>query len=237
MFILYEGPSKYDNAPIVVIATTNTTNPKTGPMWQTWIMRQDVAPHEAVKTGDDASVCGACPLRPLSYKAAGLKKKCYVKTWQAPLGIWKKYKRNGYEHIEPEQFGKLLKGQALRLGSYGDPAAMPYEIWQAIGVGSGKFKHTGYTHGWLLPNFDTRMLEICMESLDEASEQAEQIPEGRSYRVIEPEAWKALGLGALRLGEILCPASDEAGKKSNCFSCGLCAGTSRQAKNIAIVSH
>ena len=114
---------------------------------------------------------------------------------------------------------------------------MPYELWQAIGVGTGAFKHTGYTHGWMLPNFDTRMLEICMESIDEASEQAEQTHEGRSYRVIEPDVWISLGFGALRKDEILCPASDEAGQKSNCFSCGLCAGTSRQAKNIAIVSH
>ena len=66
--VLWEGPSRLDGAPIVVIATgmrRGSSNEKTGPMVQTWIMRQDEAPHVAQRTGSDASVCGDCPLRPL----------------------------------------------------------------------------------------------------------------------------------------------------------------------------
>ena len=65
--ILYEGPSMIDGAPIVVIANridTDSNNAKTGAMVQTFIMRQDIAPHEATKTGDDASICGDCTHRP-----------------------------------------------------------------------------------------------------------------------------------------------------------------------------
>jgi hypothetical protein len=66
--VLYRGPSRLDGAPIVCVATgfrSPSDNPKTGPMVQTWIMREDVAPHTAQKTGEDSSVCGDCPLRPL----------------------------------------------------------------------------------------------------------------------------------------------------------------------------
>ena len=38
--------------------------------------------------------------------------------------------------------------------------------------------------------------------------------------------------------EILCPASEEAGKKTSCIKCGLCAGTTTKSKkSIAIVAH
>ena len=37
--------------------------------------------------------------------------------------------------------------------------------------------------------------------------------------------------------EILCPASEEAGKRTQCASCLLCGGASVKAKSIAIVAH
>ena len=64
--VLYEGPSRIDGAPVVAIAcriADASSNAKTGAMVQTFIMRQDIAPHEALKTGDDASVCGAISWR------------------------------------------------------------------------------------------------------------------------------------------------------------------------------
>ena len=57
-YIIYEGSAVYDGMPIVMIATRETANNKTGDMWQTWIMRSDIEPHTAVKSGDDFSVCG-----------------------------------------------------------------------------------------------------------------------------------------------------------------------------------
>ena len=54
--ILYEGPSHIDGAPIVVIAnriTAPSTNDKTGAMVQTFIIRADVNPYRALKTGQD----------------------------------------------------------------------------------------------------------------------------------------------------------------------------------------
>ena len=61
--VLYDGPSRIDGAPIIAIAcriTEASENGKTGAMVQTFIMRRDIPPHTALKTGDDASVCGDC---------------------------------------------------------------------------------------------------------------------------------------------------------------------------------
>ena len=143
MYILYEGPSQFDNSEIVVIATKNSKNPKTGDMWQIWILPRYTEPHIAVKTGEDSSVCGKCPLRPASYKKNGFSRGCYVNTWQAPLSVWRAYHRGSYQHITPDEFRAVLQGQALRLGSWGDPASVPFEYWQSIGVGTGEFNHTG----------------------------------------------------------------------------------------------
>jgi hypothetical protein len=230
MYIIYEGASTYDGKPIVVIATKNSKNPKTGAMWQLWIMRQDIAPHDAVKTGDDASVCGKCPLRPLTYKANGLRKPCYVRTFQAPLSVWRKYRRDGYQYITLEAFRKILQGDGVRLGSYGDPASVPFGVWEKLGIGSGEFTHTSYTHGYLVDGFDQRNLTISMVSLDPITQQMPVLPEGRSFRVIN-------SVDQLQQGEILCPASKEQGFKTTCAQCGLCGGLSRKAKNIAIVMH
>ena len=62
--IIYQGPSLIDGKPIIAIATLNSRNGKTGEMIQTWIMRSDIEPHKAIKTGEDSSVCGDCPHRP-----------------------------------------------------------------------------------------------------------------------------------------------------------------------------
>ena len=55
-YILYEGPSQIDGAPIVVIVNKidGSDNAKTGAMVQTFIIRSDVAPTEALRTSKQA---------------------------------------------------------------------------------------------------------------------------------------------------------------------------------------
>jgi hypothetical protein len=63
----WRGPSLVDGSPVVLLLSglsSDSTNPKTGPMAQSWILRADMPPHVAVKTGADEAVCGKCPLRP-----------------------------------------------------------------------------------------------------------------------------------------------------------------------------
>src|SRR5687767_8863532 len=61
--ILYDGPSQLNGTPIVVVAGASTSNRKTGPMVQIWILTRDVDPIAAVKSGADSAICGDCKFR------------------------------------------------------------------------------------------------------------------------------------------------------------------------------
>ena len=216
--ILYEGPSMIDGAPIVVVATDSSKNRKTGGMVQTWIMRQDVAPHDALKTGQDASVCGDCPHRPVNGGA------CYVTVFQAPLSVWKAYHRGSYGKYQPGQYA----GRMVRIGSYGDPAAVPFEVWQAYSEGAAGV--TGYTHQWR--NADPRLAALTMASCDKPEERAQAKAQGfRTFRIM-------LETETRERGEISCPASEEAGHKLSCAECGSCNGNATGRRgDVAIVVH
>jgi hypothetical protein len=139
-FILYEGASTFDNKPIVVIVTgyeTPSANPKTGDMLQTWIIKSDDFPSNAIKKGTDSSVCGSCPLKG---------KICYV--YMTPVNnIWRNYKEGCYPKVSDKIVQRIKRRRRLiRLGSYGDPCAVPIEVWQPLIKASAGY--TGYTHAW-----------------------------------------------------------------------------------------
>lgn len=221
--ILYEGPSQLDGAPIVVILT-KSRNRKTGGMLQTFIMRTDIEPHLALKTGADSSVCGDCKHRPFNGGA------CYVRVFQAPLSVWRAYKRGSYKTAPSlDAIAERAAGKTVRLGAYGDPAAVPVDIWRALVSRAAAW--TGYTHQWR-DAVAAPLQSLAMASTDSPDELADARAAGwRSFRVrapFEPLAGK----------EIVCPASDEAGKKTTCESCRACGGTGAKARaDIAIVAH
>ena len=72
-YIAYEGKSLIDKSPIVVIVTAlnSSANSKTGNMVQTFIIRSDVDPVTAARTGQDFGICGACRHRPKAAKITG----------------------------------------------------------------------------------------------------------------------------------------------------------------------
>ena len=64
--ILWAGRSAIDGSPIALVATglgRSSRNEKTGGIVQTWIIRTDMSPTDAVATGADAAICGDCPHR------------------------------------------------------------------------------------------------------------------------------------------------------------------------------
>ena len=213
--VVYEGPSVLNGAPIVAIITglaTPSTNRKTGPMAQLWILDATTEPHIAVKTGEDESVCGDCPAR---------NKWCYVTTFQGPLSIYRTWKRDGYQEYTPS----LLTGAVLRYGAYGDPAAIPIERIRELG--SAVDRYTGYTHQWA--GCDPEFQHYCMASVDTESDQRQAAESGwRTFRVASPDDDR-------RKGEVICPASDEGGHKINCFDCGACDGRRRPRTKSHII--
>lgn len=227
--IVFEGPSAIDGAPIVVILTKNSKNSKTGDMVQSWILRADNDPVTASRSGDDSSICGECPHRPLQARATG-DAPCYVNLARAPLAIFNAYRRGRYARATSiEQVRAFINGAPLRLGAYGDPFAAPAPLWsQMVALASG---HTGYSHQWRNPGFDpVQWAPLVMASVDSQREADLARAMGlRTFRV-------SIGVEHM-LGEVSCPASAEAGARVQCAQCQLCGGTSKVAKNIVIADH
>jgi hypothetical protein len=226
-FVFYRGPSMLDGSPIIAIATgiaKGSRNTKTGAEVQTWILRDDMSPIDAVKTGADSAICGSCVHRG---DGTGKNRSCYVTVFQAPLVVWKSAQRGLYPTYREDAAAHLLEGKMLRLGSYGDPAAVPVHVWRAlVRLTAG---HTGYTHQWRTCD-DLR--DVCMASCDDAFEQELASAQGwRTFRVMRTG-------DRMLPREISCPASKEAGAKTSCSACKACGGTSAKAKiNIAILAH
>lgn len=235
-YILYEGPSLLDGAPIVVIATgfaSKSANGKTGDMIQTWILRADIAPHHAVKSGDDSSICGQCPHRPAMRETVTASGEafvpCYVKTFQAPLSVYNAYQRGHYPRATLAEITRLCAGRMVRFGSYGDPCAAPIAIWEA--AASEALGWTGYTHQWR--TIGAGWARLVMASADSLADMAGAHAMGyRTFRVTERAFENVKGL------ETVCPASKEKAAVTNCAACRACMGTSGKARvSVQIARH
>jgi hypothetical protein len=236
--ILYEGPSKLDGSPIVVIATgirNKSANEKTGAMVQTYIIRSDMAPIDAIAQGKDDAICGGCTHRASSagYREDGSvfykERSCYVNIGQGPRSVYDGFIRGIYPKANAFQAAELLAGKMVRLGTYGDPAAAPIAIWTlAVSKAAG---WTGYTHQWR--TVTAAWSKLVMASADTESDMTEAHAMGyRTFRVTANAHENIKGL------EAICPASDEKGNTTNCATCKACMGTSGKAKvSIQIAAH
>ena len=228
--ILYRGPSLLDGAPIVVIAnriTSASANGKTGAMVQTFIIRSDVAPLDALRSGADASICGDCRHRPANDGS------CYVNVGRSVASVYGallrgRYAEPGVDYC-PSILPDLFEGLTVRLGTYGDPAAAPFQIWRAATVRAAAVN--GYSHQWRNPAFAVFRL-LCMASADNEQEaRAAQAAGWRTFRV------KSASDPRLER-EVTCPASKEAGARTTCEDCRACGGLSAKARaGIVINAH
>jgi hypothetical protein len=221
--IIYQGPSLIDNKPIIVVAIEKSNNKKTGDVVQTYILRADIDPLLANRTGEDYSICGECPLKGIpsnKEKGTAISRKCYVSLHQAPLGIYKKFKNNGYELCDNKiKRNSLGYNRIVRVGSYGDGAAVPQYVWdELVEYASG---HTAYTHN----HGDPRFYMKSVESLQEAEWNWNN--GYRTFRIVKNESQ------IVKSKEILCPSN----KGVKCVECKLCSGSNTKAKSIAIEVH
>ena len=238
--IIYSGPSLIDGKPIIVVAIIKSGNKKTGNMLQTHIIRADISPTMASKTGEDYSICGNCKHRGESTvnpeRKIAVNRSCYVNLAQGPTQVFKAYKAGKYPTVtDPARIAQIGAGRMIRLGTYGDPAAVPSAVWNALL--SQAEGHTGYTHQHDKAPDYTRM----MYSADTPEEATQAHNKGyRTFRVISLKQWhnaQSQNKSALLSNEILCPASKEAEVKTTCNNCKLCSGNNIKAKSIAIVAH
>lgn len=216
-FILYQGPSLLEPAiNILVIATLKSSNDKTGNMVQTFIIRDDMKPSDAVKHREDAPICGHCP-------HAG--KTCYVNTGQSVNSVYRAYLRGSYPVATVDDIDKHMTGRAIRFGAYGDPAAAPFWIWRMLANTAST--HTGYTHQINHKAFDARLTSLVMISADSPKQAAKYQAKGyRTFRVKNEH-------DGFAENEIECLADSD---DMQCIDCGLCDGANGRP-NIAITVH
>ena len=231
--IIYKGPSLIDEKPIVVIAIAKSRNSKTGDMVQTYILADNgKSPVENSKTGADYSICGNCIHRGLATtdpkRKIAEKRTCYVNLAQGVLIVWKHYIAGGYETAAGHaDIAKLGAGRMVRIGTYGDGAAVPSYIFDSLL--SEADGHTGYSHQDDILDVDPNLYMI---SADTAAQAIQAWKDGkRTFRVLDNVN------DLIKGSEVLCPASKEAGRRATCDTCKLCAGSTVKAKSIAIVQH
>lgn len=225
--IIYKGPSMLDGKPIVAIATglkLRSENQKTGDMVQVYIIPAGQSPLDSAKSGADKSVCGNCIHRPQDGKLGS----CYVDLGKGPTAVYRAYSLGSYRPYDRSQHLDLFRGRKIRLGAYGDPAAVPIRIWREItSVADG---WTGYSHQWRRQSAQP-LKDFCMASCDSESDRVEAMRKGwRTFRVLRTGE-------SLIAGEFSCPASDEAGKRLECTQCMACSGGDNRKASPAIVVH
>ncbi len=221
--VLYDGPSRLNGERILVIASAQNGNRKIGNMLQLWIVPA-ISPIAAVKSGADASVCGDCKMRG---DGRGKQRSCYVEWWRAVENIWQNWKKGKAKPMAPLEFATTYPGLQLRIGAYGDPVAVPLDVWEVLLSTAAGW--TAYTHQWR--SYPVGFQAWCMASVDSEEEQA--LAQGAGWRTYRSR----LESEPLLDSELACPASAEGGHKALCAGCSLCRGMLRPAKHIAIVAH
>lgn len=199
----------------VAIATTGSTNVKTGEMIQIWIMDRNVHPVESIRTGKDSTLqCAGCPL------ASG--SGCYVSPLPL-MAIWRKFIRNEYPHLNlfSSEWKTFWKGKSVRFGAYGNPSLIPLCIVESIATLAKK--HTGYFHNWKeLSTEEAKAYgRFFMASCEPWNVRKAYNLGLRTFTVIPEGEQLPDGYG------IECLADS---KGLTCAECGLCDGTERSAK-------
>ena len=230
ILVAWRGKSLIDEATIRVVVhclKEGSKSRKTGKMVQVLICNDDVYPHDAVKTGADFSVCGNCPLRPRNgggcYCNLG---KHYPRVWETSNDLLDDLNAAG-EAIR-------RSGLPVRIGSWGDPSAVPFDVISTLVNAArgddGRARHTAYTNAWA--TCDQRLREVAMASV---LSEAEKV-------MAERAGWATLRVRTADMpvlqGEVVCPASKEAGHRTTCSNCLMCCGTGRgKGTHVVIQTH
>lgn len=205
---LYRGPDPLEGLEVAVLATLKGNNPKTGDMVQVRIVRP----------GDTAACPGECPLHPSN--GGG----CYARSGRPAMATgWFARRLEGEGAPIPQ--GELPFGAAVRLGADGDPAFIPLDVLARMLEHASSW--TGYTHAWRRPEAQVYrgLLMASVESREDA--ETAWAMGWRTFRVTKTAA-------DVGRGEVVCPHYV---RGVQCADCGLCCGSSLEAKSIVHPAH
>jgi hypothetical protein len=219
--VLYKGISQLDQwTPIMVVLsgyTKDSTNTKTGPLAQLYILPVDTAPMEAYKAGSKA-VCGTC-----KYNGNN---GCYVR-WSHLKSLWNSARTQN--PISTELTKELLKGLRVRVGAAGDPLAVPADFWKDIL--SSCESYTGYTHQWREP-FAEQYKGMFMASVDNARENKEaRSKEWNTFFVTDGEEPPQKSVQCLAT---IPDKTDRNGLPMSCASCMMCNGKGEKTVTVQL---
>ena len=255
--ILWQGESLLTGEPIAIMLQHGSGNSKTGAMHQTYILMADIPPLSAMQNRIESAICGTCPHRPQKDGT----RSCYVDL-RSIQGAWQSVTGTGIrtgiaaerryltlqevslllEVSEQEALAMLGSESKIRLGTYGDPAAVPAEILSALVSKAESW--TGYTHQWENPAVPAEQKEalkpLVMASVDSAAQYVSATTAGWIPFVVTSSVEAGRGLRFLAdLPVAMCPASQEAGQRVTCSGCPIgCNGTSQtKPKAVFIKAH
>lgn len=175
----------------------------------------------------DTSNCMDCP-----YSGNQGEGGCYTHKFNQYVGflsMLRSIKASDLTPLDAEKFldaVAMSKNTYVRFGTYGEPSLLNYSLVKAMAYASKSW--TGYTHQWkkvwALP-----YNKFFMASTHNKEETYKaKLKNYRSFIASTTGTEKA----------VTCPASAEAGFKSNCASCGLCSGElGKGNKDIKILEH
>ena len=167
-----------------------------------------------------------------------IERACYVIVSQAPTIIFKAYHSGLYREATPDEAAQYVRGRALRIGAYGDSAALPFGVVEPLADAADTV--TNYTHSGCYDMTRAKQLaQFTMLSADNL-EQAERYRKSgaRTFRVSSD--WELVN-GVRRVNDIArdesqCPKTIS--KRVTCETCGVCDGLKRGIKNsIVAPSH
>lgn len=213
--LVWRGQSELNGQKIVLIITglqKPSQNPKTGPVLQSYILTEGIHPVDDRRQGAKA-ICGSCPLQ---------KEVCYVGGYTLS-----RVYSSDLETTEPTFPPKVeLQKRYIRLGSYGDPAAVPYDVWKERILNKVE-SAWGYTHQWR--TCDRRFSQHCMASVETLEQAREAWSRGwKTYRVLLSEEEPTQE-------ELWCPYTING---LQCFQCQLCDPKQNERKlGIAVPVH
>ena len=219
-YILHQGSSFLARGDITVIVTglkTPSSNPKTGPMLQVWVIPTDGYPSEIAKRSRTVAhpTCGFCPLRD---------RVCYVNL-SGVNQVYRSYLLGNYPVMTKPVIKviELLKPN-VRITAYGEAPAAPFDAFEPLIEACNQV--TGYTHLW--GNCDDRWRNYLMASVEstEAAQKAQSMG-WKTFRILRPNE-------PLNEGEIYC--KNHVNPSIQCDKCLLCGGAN-SPHSIAIPVH
>lgn len=175
----------------------------------------------------DASNCMDCP-----YSGNQGKGGCYTHKFNQYVGFLSMLRSIKASDLTPYDVEKqrqcidMSKDSYVRFGTYGEPSLLPIRLVEHMSDVAKSW--TGYTHQW------DKLWAWSYNKYFMASTHNKR----ETYKARQKNYRSFIASTTGTEEAVTCPASAEAGFKSNCASCGLCSGMlGKGKKDIKILEH